>query len=577
MCGTTWRKKKRSPEFEQLLRYLRLVYGEGEGTVYYGQWLEDNDFNDAIPMVLQKKKILVLSRQMPADRHGLYTQVSEQLGLEIIDSVNHVVAGYAATPIKDCDGDQVTMDAINDAARKYMEDGGVVFAFHRNEPAGIILDEYTAPDGRKYQTHFDKAGWYVVSRPGSNYWNLIEKGALNGYSVGWDYWHYMPGGDGVVDKVSFDDLSYVPYSCNPLCFFGRAKSFRFSDLPSACRCEECSHVVEDPKQHCRDFTCPKCGGRMWRVKSQSSDKDAIKTREGENMKEFAKKWIEEGSWNPRDFDQQGFHKKYKQLTAEERERIPAGQFACTVDGAKKLPIHDAAHTRNAMARYNQAEGCQTPQVKGKICRAARKFDIESAFEKGGFCYTGGKGKMTKEELEAAKAELTKQFPDAEEKIKAVESPDEFDKLKEELEGGETKTAFETFKEELAAAEGDPVKIEEAKKKYWRSEWKAEADRKALEAIQEHEKDKEEHELNKLPAKLDGLEQTVETQAEEIKDLKARMVKMQETTEIKGHGVQPGKGEEPSLLERAMAVDTISDPMALNKLAAEAGKPKEEEK
>jgi hypothetical protein len=39
------------------------------------------------------------------------------------------------------------------------------------------------------------------------------------------------------------------------------------------------------------------------------------------------------------------------LSTEEREELPASEYACPID--KKLPINDAAHVRNAMARFDQ--------------------------------------------------------------------------------------------------------------------------------------------------------------------------------------------------------------------------------
>ncbi len=46
---------------------------------------------------------------------------------------------------------------------------------------------------------------------------------------------------------------------------------------------------------------------------------------------------------------------------------------------KKLPILDANHVRNAMARFNQTDGMTRSErktVKNKILRAARKFKID---------------------------------------------------------------------------------------------------------------------------------------------------------------------------------------------------------
>jgi hypothetical protein len=103
------------------------------------------------------------------------------------------------------------------------------------------------------------------------------------------------------------------------------------------------------------------------------------------------------------------HKGGNIMTSEEQRYVPVGSvpeklgtggYACKVGDEWKLPIHDAAHCRNAMARYNQAEGCQTSEVKARICAAAKYFGIDNAFEKGGFCYTGEERNMeNKEEFE----------------------------------------------------------------------------------------------------------------------------------------------------------------------------------
>jgi hypothetical protein len=67
------------------------------------------------------------------------------------------------------------------------------------------------------------------------------------------------------------------------------------------------------------------------------------------------------------------------------QHLTADKFACVGNLQQtetwKLPIHDAAHVRNALARYNQTDGCQTPAVRAKILRAAKKFGIDaSGFE-----------------------------------------------------------------------------------------------------------------------------------------------------------------------------------------------------
>jgi hypothetical protein len=52
------------------------------------------------------------------------------------------------------------------------------------------------------------------------------------------------------------------------------------------------------------------------------------------------------------------------------------QYACPRD--RKLPINDAAHVRNAMARFNQVESkfCHPSTARRRILAAARKYGVD---------------------------------------------------------------------------------------------------------------------------------------------------------------------------------------------------------
>ena len=69
-----------------------------------------------------------------------------------------------------------------------------------------------------------------------------------------------------------------------------------------------------------------------------------------------------------------------ELTTNQREQLQKSDFAY-VDkkGQEHLPIHDAEHVRNAMARWNQTHfesGAAKESARKKILRAAKKFKIE---------------------------------------------------------------------------------------------------------------------------------------------------------------------------------------------------------
>lgn len=69
-----------------------------------------------------------------------------------------------------------------------------------------------------------------------------------------------------------------------------------------------------------------------------------------------------------------------ELDTKARDRLRSSQFAY-VDrkGGEHLPIHDADHVRNAMARFNQTEfesEAAKERTRRRILQAARRFDIE---------------------------------------------------------------------------------------------------------------------------------------------------------------------------------------------------------
>ena len=65
------------------------------------------------------------------------------------------------------------------------------------------------------------------------------------------------------------------------------------------------------------------------------------------------------------------------MDEEQRSKIANEGFAFPEE--RKGPIHDAAHVRNAIARFNQVEGVtdkQRDQAWERIKHAAAKFHVE---------------------------------------------------------------------------------------------------------------------------------------------------------------------------------------------------------
>jgi hypothetical protein len=68
------------------------------------------------------------------------------------------------------------------------------------------------------------------------------------------------------------------------------------------------------------------------------------------------------------------------LDTKDREKLRSNQFAYVdKDGGEHLPINDASHVRNAIARFNQTEfesKAAKERARKKVLSAAKRFDIE---------------------------------------------------------------------------------------------------------------------------------------------------------------------------------------------------------
>ena len=65
------------------------------------------------------------------------------------------------------------------------------------------------------------------------------------------------------------------------------------------------------------------------------------------------------------------------LTTEDRKEIPAKEYAFPKE--KKEPLENAAHVRNAIARFNQVEGVTEAERDAawkRIQAAAKRFNVE---------------------------------------------------------------------------------------------------------------------------------------------------------------------------------------------------------
>jgi hypothetical protein len=76
------------------------------------------------------------------------------------------------------------------------------------------------------------------------------------------------------------------------------------------------------------------------------------------------------------------HTVHGELDSEEREDLPKSVFAFPKQ--RKMPLTDASHVRNALARFDQVEevtDADRERAFANIKKAARHYDVEVTAEK----------------------------------------------------------------------------------------------------------------------------------------------------------------------------------------------------
>ncbi len=81
------------------------------------------------------------------------------------------------------------------------------------------------------------------------------------------------------------------------------------------------------------------------------------------------------------------------LSTAQQNRLPDSEFA--FPKARKEPLTDKRHVRNAIARFDQVEGvtdAERDRAWKRITRAAKKFDVEVEADDWRELFKGGKAK-----------------------------------------------------------------------------------------------------------------------------------------------------------------------------------------
>jgi len=396
----------------------------------------------------KQKMDLELMYQIPIEERG------------IIDG-DFLIAGTALNSTLTSNNHKFIPEELQKSAKTLMN--VPLLVDHRNEVDAI--------KGRVIFSEFDEIGKKINFKAkviDDKIKEMIKDGRLNSVSVGAQVEDIEEGEDGTLipRNIQFKELSLVAIPADEGATFSIALQEAYNTKLKEkignkmqeqetynCECIECGYRLKSTK-HCRDIKCPKCGGQMRRAErpgpgqaaeKQVTDMEALRKRKGMSPAEFYAA--------PRD---------------------PPSSSA--------LPIFDAAHTRNAMARFNQTK-FKSPEEKRRarqaILRAAKKFGINADnFKK----TTQSFSKESERRLKMSEEETTENVEDSE--TEEVEEADESEEEKEEETEDEEEKEEDNKDEELLEETLKKVKKLEKKIKLL----EAEKDEEEVEEADESEEE-----------------------------------------------------------------------------------------
>ena len=111
---------------------------------------------------------------------------------QIIKSDELMIGGYASIEIVDKQNDLITLKALNEAVKKYMENPKFrnVMTNHSNVQVGEVVESYRDKTGRLWKTEVDDVGFFVVIKLRDDIEKAkeinrgIRKGSLRSFSIG---------------------------------------------------------------------------------------------------------------------------------------------------------------------------------------------------------------------------------------------------------------------------------------------------------------------------------------------------------------------------------------------------------
>jgi HK97 family phage prohead protease len=290
----------------------------------------------------------------------------------ILDPQERIVEGYASLPNLDDQGDVIPLDVIEAALPAFMNPWGNLREMHQQSAVGKVLAAKVDEHGLKIITKIEDP----------TAWAKVKSGVYMGFSIGGnipdDATETRADGARLIKEVQLSEISLVDRPANPRARIGVVKLNKvFTGKTHRMKCEK------HKKEGCEECGCDRTVGHPNTGASSGMAErpaQAAQTKETCSESEAQRRWafgVQGKQWaREHHFDNPGHLPARKSATSS---------FAYTDSSGKgHLPIGDAAHVRNALARFNQTHFESKEKANAawaKIKAAAKRFGIKSEADK----------------------------------------------------------------------------------------------------------------------------------------------------------------------------------------------------
>ncbi len=320
------------------------------------------------------------------------------------------VGGYASTESLDSQGEVVERTAIEKALPTYL--GEFDQQSGRFRFGNLREMHQLSAVGKTMKAMVDNKGLFIEGKVvDDNAWKKVKEGVYTGFSIGGKILNKVGNR---IKELRLSEISLVDRPANPEALFSLVKiadgtsnevSHQGGDsmdkVQKALNAEEAAEAeVQYMFEEVNDASLLLSvlgqlimlykfheeneghGDKLLNIIQSLKDFAVEELSETEEQEDGAE--VEEGEIDIDLAKKLNIYDTYKMIKAKlpfrERKNMPKAEFAYTdQNGGKHLPIHDAAHARNAMARFNQTK-FESPDKKKaaakKILAAAKKFGVE---------------------------------------------------------------------------------------------------------------------------------------------------------------------------------------------------------